>query len=257
MSGRLRSTSTTSGHSVLASSSAARPEDAAQQSRPRISTRLRMISAVSGSSSTTRHDPMSGICLTAAQMTTGVSHTCASSALFVCSSAYVPLRSHLPSNARVLTVEIDDKPGIRGWMRKDETTDADEPRALDDADAHAAERLVVVGIGASAGGLETLGELVQQAPLDHMAFIVVQHLAPNYESLLPQLLARSTKLTVVSAADGMVLERDHVYVSPPNANLALLHGTLRVITPPDTHGVRLPIDYLFRSLADDQGPLAI
>ncbi len=145
-------------------------------------------------------------------------------------------------------------------MRKEQRPDVDEPRALDDAagsEAHAPERLVVVGIGASAGGLETLGELVQHVPLDHTAFIVVQHLAPNYESQLPQLLARSTKLTVVAAADGMVLERDHIYVSPPNANLALMHGTLRLITPPDTHGVRLPIDYLFRSLADDQGSQAI
>ena len=123
--------------------------------------------------------------------------------------------------------------------------------------ARAPGTLVVVGIGASAGGLEALGELVQHAPLGPMAFIVVQHLAPHHESLLPQLLARSTKLTVVAAVDGTTLEGGHIYVSPPNANLAVLHGTLRLITPPDTHGVRLPIDFLFRSLADDQGSRAI
>ncbi len=129
--------------------------------------------------------------------------------------------------------------------------DAAETRERD------AEKFFVVGIGASAGGLEALSELVKHAPLDKMALVVVQHLAPHHESILPQLLARSTKVEVLAAADGMPAEPNHVYVIPPNSDLAVLHGILRLV-PPHTDGrPRLPIDYFFRSLAQDKGPAAI
>ncbi len=118
-------------------------------------------------------------------------------------------------------------------------------------------KFLVVGIGASAGGLEAMGELVAHVPIDHMAFIVVQHLAPHHESALAQLLARTSKVQVVTASDGTALERNHVYVIPPNADLAVMHGVIRLVTPPSPAGPRLPIDYLFRSLAQDQGPFAI
>jgi two-component system CheB/CheR fusion protein len=116
---------------------------------------------------------------------------------------------------------------------------------------------LVVGIGASAGGLEALSELLKHVPFDHMAFVVVQHLAPHHESALTEVLSRVSKIQVVTAADGMPLQRNHVYVVPPNADLALSHGVLQVTTPARGHGPRLPIDFFFRSLADDQGPCAI
>jgi two-component system, chemotaxis family, CheB/CheR fusion protein len=120
-----------------------------------------------------------------------------------------------------------------------------------------ASKLVVVGIGASAGGLEALGELVHHVPLDHMAFIVVQHLAPQHESVLAQLLARTSKINVVTAADCMTLEANHVYVIPPNTDLAVMHGVIHLLTPSSPSRPRLPIDYLFRSLAEDRGASAI
>ena len=120
-----------------------------------------------------------------------------------------------------------------------------------------APKFLVVGVGASAGGLEALAELTKNVPIDHMAFIVIQHLAPQHESVLPQLLARTSKVKVVTAADGMKLEPNHAYVVPPNADLAVMHGVIRLITPPGTSGPRLPIDYTFRSIADDQGPSAV
>jgi two-component system CheB/CheR fusion protein len=122
---------------------------------------------------------------------------------------------------------------------------------------HERRKFFVVGIGASAGGLEALEALIEHVPLDSMAFIVVQHLAPQHESALPQLLGRSGRLEVVLAVDGMTIEAGRVYVIPPNADLAVMHGVIRVITPPRPHVPRLPIDFTFRSLADDQGPNAI
>lgn len=118
-------------------------------------------------------------------------------------------------------------------------------------------RFFVAGIGASAGGLEAIGELIRHLPSDRMAFVVVQHLSPDHESLLPQLLGRNSKLPVRTAADGMPLEPGHIYVTPPNSDLAVMHGEIRVISPPTAYGTRLPVDYLFRSLADDLGPYAI
>ena len=118
-------------------------------------------------------------------------------------------------------------------------------------------KFLVVGIGASAGGLEALTELIRYIPVDGVAYIVVQHLAPEHVSILPQLLGRNARLPVATAADGMTLEPGRMYVIPPNSDLAVMHGALHVITPPSTNAPRLPADYLFRSIAEDYGPLAI
>lgn len=131
------------------------------------------------------------------------------------------------------------------------TTAQEEP-------AREERNLLIVGIGASAGGFEALGELITHVPVHSMAFIVVQHLAPHHESALPQLLARSgTRLEVVTATDGMPIEAGHLYVIPPNADLAVMHGVIRLIVPPAPRIPRLPVDFTFRSLADDMGPSAI
>lgn len=119
------------------------------------------------------------------------------------------------------------------------------------------DRIFVVGIGASAGGLEALGEVIRHAPTDRMAFIVVQHLAPHHESTLTQMFARNSRLEFRTAADGMTIEANHGYVIPPNAHLTVLQGMLRVTPPPSEHGPHMPIDHLFRSLAEDQGDSAI
>lgn len=114
------------------------------------------------------------------------------------------------------------------------------------------ENTLVVGIGASAGGLEALEVFFKAMPDDSgMAFIVVVHLDPDHVSLLPDLLQRHTKMTVLKISDGMVVEANKVYVIPPNNFLSILNGELQLIEPLSLHK-KLPIDYFFRALAQDQ-----
>lgn len=139
--------------------------------------------------------------------------------------------------------------------------DEDEPAEPGSAGPPAREErnVFVVGIGASAGGLEAIEELIRQVPGDGMAYIVVQHLAPDHASSLTHLIARSSRMQVVTASDGMALEPDHVYVIPPNADLTVTRGVIRITKPPvfQGRGPHLPVDHLFRSLAEDKGHSAI
>ena len=116
----------------------------------------------------------------------------------------------------------------------------------------------VVGIGASAGGLEAVTALIKQLPLNTgMAFILVQHLAPSHESMLAELLARETALPVIEIKDGMQVEPNHFYVIPPNTNLGILHGVLNLMPREVELGQHLPIDFFLRSLAKDLASHAI
>ena len=90
-----------------------------------------------------------------------------------------------------------------------------------------------------------------------MAFVVVQHLDPTHECLLAELLQRSTRMRVEQIKDGTRVERDHIYVIPPNTNLSILRGVLHLLEPAGPRGLRLPIDFFFRSLAEDQRELSI
>ena len=115
----------------------------------------------------------------------------------------------------------------------------------------------VVGLGASAGGLDPLQRFFATVPPDSgMAFVVVQHLDPRHPTMLPELLGRGTAMLVEQAADGIPARPNQVYVIPPNAVLTMEAGVLRV-TPPATEGLRMPIDALFHSLAEDQGHNAV
>lgn len=114
----------------------------------------------------------------------------------------------------------------------------------------------VVGIGASAGGLEAVSELLKHLPRDiGMALVLVQHLAPEHDSMMTDLLARATSLSVFEVTDGMKIEPNHVYVIPPNAELGIINNVLHLM--PRTQKQHLPIDYFFQSLAKDQGGNAI
>ena len=84
----------------------------------------------------------------------------------------------------------------------------------------------VVGIGASAGGLEPLEMLVGRLGQDGMAYIIQQHLSPEHESLLPDILARHTSLTVIAATDGLVIKTNHIYVIPPGFEVGITQGAL-------------------------------
>ena len=116
----------------------------------------------------------------------------------------------------------------------------------------------VVGIGASAGGLDACTKLVGALPpTTGMAFILVQHLDPTHESMMPELLAHHTTMAVRQAVDGMRLEREHLYVIPPGTYLSVGKGRLRLSQPQAPHGARLPFDFLLRSLAEEYGERAI
>ena len=118
----------------------------------------------------------------------------------------------------------------------------------------------IVGIGASAGGLAAFGEFFSGMPADvdpDMAFVLVQHLAPDHKSILSDLVRRGTRMQVFEVEDGMVVQANCIYIIPPNRDMAFLNGTLQLLEPSAPRGQRLPIDFFFRSLAQDQGQQAI
>lgn len=116
----------------------------------------------------------------------------------------------------------------------------------------------VVGIGASAGGLEACTAILHQLPPDTgMAFVVVQHLDPKHASLLPDLLAKATRMRVREIKNGMRVEPDHLYVLPPNAQVEIAGGVLRLVPRAAGQGQQMPIDHFLRSLAEDMKTRAI
>lgn len=120
------------------------------------------------------------------------------------------------------------------------------------------EPTYVVGIGASAGGLEALRSFFSAMPADSgMAFVVIQHLAPDYKSLMVELLARLTPMPIKRAEDGMLVEPNCVYLIPPRYNMTIRGGRLYLEMPPPGKVLNLPIDIFFRSLAADCGERAI
>lgn len=122
----------------------------------------------------------------------------------------------------------------------------------------AAESFPVVGIGASAGGLDAFKKFFAAMPAESdMAFVLVPHLDPTHKSLMVELLAKQTTLRVCEAGEGMPLEPNHVYIIPPNRYLSISHGTLRLIAPKGRRGMETAIDFFLRALAADRGELAI
>ena len=120
------------------------------------------------------------------------------------------------------------------------------------------ESFPIVGIGASAGGLEAFTSLLKHLPNDTgMAFVLVQHLDPTHASALTEILSRATAMPVTEVRDGMRIEPNHVYVIPPNTNMAILHHTLSLMPRTEKQGLHLPIDYFLRSLAEDRRGRAV
>ncbi len=116
----------------------------------------------------------------------------------------------------------------------------------------------IVGIGASAGGLEALEQFFKKTPIDSgLAFVVIQHLDPTHVGIIPELLQRTTEMKVFQAKDRMQIQENHVYVIPPNKSMSVLNGYLHLFDPVESRGLRLPIDCFFRSLADDQSEKSI
>ena len=118
--------------------------------------------------------------------------------------------------------------------------------------------LPIVGIGASAGGVEALEQFFKAVPADNgMAFVVVTHLSPSHESMLAEILGRATRMPVFSARDGELVQPQQVHVLPPSATLTIREGRLRLRRTGAADRERTPIDVFFNSLAEDQGERAI
>ncbi len=111
----------------------------------------------------------------------------------------------------------------------------------------------IVGIGASAGGLEALEQFLGHVPVSSgMAFIIVQHLDPTRKGIMPELLQRATGMKVIQVKDRTKVRPNSVYVIPPNKDMSILNGVLHLLKPVASRGMRLPIDSFFCSLAQDQ-----
>ncbi len=111
----------------------------------------------------------------------------------------------------------------------------------------------IVGIGASAGGLEALEQFLSNVPENSgMAYVVIQHLDPTQKGMLPELLQRITRMKVFQVKDRMAVKPNCVYVIPPNKSMSILKGVLYLFEPMEARGLRLPIDFFLRSLADDR-----
>ncbi len=118
----------------------------------------------------------------------------------------------------------------------------------------------IVGIGASAGGLAAFEAFFSSIPANTepgMAFVLVQHLAPDHKSLLTEIIQRHTSMPVFEVEDGMIVQPNCIYIIQPNCNMALQNGTLQLLDISKTDRLRLPIDFFFRSLAQDQHERAI
>ena len=120
------------------------------------------------------------------------------------------------------------------------------------------KRSIIVGIGASAGGLEALEKFFTNLPpRPGMAFVVITHMDPHHKSLMSELLSKYTQMEVSQAVDGMRVASDTVYIIPPNKDLVIAGGVLHTQDPSVYRGIRQPIDLFFRSLAEDQKEDAI
>lgn len=130
--------------------------------------------------------------------------------------------------------------------------------ATDDVVHRRSGDMFVVGIGASAGGLEALRPLVSNLPaLSNMAFVVVQHLSPQYRSMLGQILGRDTELSIAEITDGIEVERNTIYVTPPDKDVIIKDSRLHLRKPSAPVGPKPSVDAFLVSLAEDKGEFAI
>jgi len=135
--------------------------------------------------------------------------------------------------------------------KRSKKTTAKRSAAVDDD-------LFIVGIGASAGGLEALRPLVSNLPaLSNMAYVVVQHLSPQYRSMLGQILGRDTQLSIAEITNNMMVERNTIYITPPNKDVVMKDGKLHLRKPSAPVGPKPSVDAFLVSLAEEKGEYAI
>src|SRR6185369_6074643 len=121
----------------------------------------------------------------------------------------------------------------------------------------AADTCPIVGIGASAGGLEAIEGVIRPLNCDNMAYVVLQHLGPGKETLLAEILARSTKMGVRTITDGAAVEKNHIYVGPPGFGVLVENRHFKLTEMPTGASGRHTIDLLFRSIALEAGSSAV
>ena len=116
----------------------------------------------------------------------------------------------------------------------------------------------IVGIGASAGGLEALEVFFTHMPPDkNIAFVIIQHLSPKHKSIMGSLLSKYTQMDLLDIEDGVKIQPNRIYLNPPDKNVEILNNTLLLMDPIRTGGINLPIDCFFRSMSEDLGEKAI
>lgn len=154
-----------------------------------------------------------------------------------------------------------DSAGLTETSTIRESSGENLPSVQEAGDVHDSTRtkqFFIVGIGASAGGLEALERFFAKAqPSGNIAYVVVQHLSPDFKSFMVPLLSKKTSIPVSAATDDQVVEPDRIYLIPPKKNLVIRDGRLRLVDQEFERGRNLPVDVFFRSLAEDKEHLAI
>jgi two-component system CheB/CheR fusion protein len=158
----------------------------------------------------------------------------------------------------VATRKEGRKQGNNQASRRKEPDTTKRPRKASPAAPKGEAIYFIVGIGASAGGLEALQELFQNLPADTgMGFVVVSHLDPTHLSMLPELIGKTTKMPVSEAKNQTSVKPNSIYIIPRNKRMAIVNGKLTLLEAAEPHGIRFPIDFFLKSLADDQGLRAV
>lgn len=151
-----------------------------------------------------------------------------------------------------------EKSAPRAAEKPRETTVARQPKATEAPHEPRAAGFPIVGVGASAGGLEAFEQLFRNIPPDSgMAFVLVSHLDPDHASMLTEILQRSTDMPVIEAQDQMKVAPNRVYAIPPNRDMVIFNGALQLSAPDMPRGQRMVIDAFMRSLAEDQSERAV
>lgn len=158
---------------------------------------------------------------------------------------------HVKTNIRLSVLIINDL--YLGLMKKSTTNKSNPALKPEEKQISTSINFSIVGIGASAGGLEALEQFFGNVPDNSgLAYVVIQHLDPNHVGIMPELLQRTTAMKVFQVTDHTQVLPNHVYVIPPNKSMSVLNGYLYLFEPVELRGLRLPIDYFFRALAEDQ-----
>ncbi|BAI61516.1 putative MCP methyltransferase [Methanocella paludicola SANAE] len=138
------------------------------------------------------------------------------------------------------------------------TPTSDQPTVIPGKQEDSEGQFFIAGLCGSAGGLEAFEEFFKKLPPDTgIGYVLITHLDPTKKDIMPQLIQRYTRMPVVQAEDDMVIEPNHVYVIPPNNDMTLSEGVLKLHTPSMPKGVRMPIDVFLRSLAADRREMSI